>query len=218
MNLVKCESRSMSKPSLTEARTRFSRRLKSLRVPKGYRTARSFARALDIDENRYTRYERGEVEPSLDLLLRICDLLGATPNDLLCDYIGSAQSAHIPGFADERPEPELAPSRQDHGRASGVSSESGHDLTGSTDATAWMLASELANLRVGKLEGGVAPFRRLELTSAIFTELKRGPFGIIAGLATELRDQDASVETQKRIYDLVDDLVREMRQSAHETA
>jgi len=36
-----------------------------------------------IEENRYTRYERAEVEPSLTVLLKICETLGVTPNDLL---------------------------------------------------------------------------------------------------------------------------------------
>jgi transcriptional regulator with XRE-family HTH domain len=61
----------------------FARRLKELRIPRGYPTARSLSRALGIDENRYTRYERAEVEPDLSLLLKICGLLRASPNDLL---------------------------------------------------------------------------------------------------------------------------------------
>jgi len=54
-----------------------------LLVEKGFASARGFARAIGIDENRYTRYERAEVEPSLTLLLKICEILGVSPNDLL---------------------------------------------------------------------------------------------------------------------------------------
>ena len=42
--------------------------------------ARNFARALGIEENRYTRYERAEVEPTLTLIHRMCELLEASPN------------------------------------------------------------------------------------------------------------------------------------------
>ena len=86
----------------TDARSRFAQRLRAIRIPRGFKTARSFARALGIDENRYTRYERAEVEPDLQLLLRMCELLRATPNDLLCDTIGSPpiDSRMADGFAE----------------------------------------------------------------------------------------------------------------------
>jgi transcriptional regulator with XRE-family HTH domain len=38
---------------------------------------------LGIEENRYTRYERAEVEPSLTLIHKICVTLQVSPNDLL---------------------------------------------------------------------------------------------------------------------------------------
>ena len=69
--------------SRSEARAFFAERLRTLRIPRGFRTARSFAKALDIDENRYTRYERAEVEPDLSLIRRICVMLGVSPNELL---------------------------------------------------------------------------------------------------------------------------------------
>jgi transcriptional regulator with XRE-family HTH domain len=181
--------------------------LKAIRVPKGYRTARSFARALDIDENRYTRYERAEVEPSLDLLLRICELLGATPNDLLCDYIGTPATIQgTAGFAEERGYPSLS---GDNARSSG----GGIEQKTRTDATAWLLATELATLqtRQDAIDGEVSPFRRLELTSEIFHKVKTSPFGVFSGLAAEMRSSQADMETQTRIYALVDELVKELR-------
>ena len=45
--------------------------------------AKAVARALEIEENRYGRYERAEVEPNLALLCRMCEVLQVLPNDLL---------------------------------------------------------------------------------------------------------------------------------------
>ena len=44
--------------------------------------ARSFARALGIEENTYTRYERAEAEPNLTLIAKICNVLRITPDAL----------------------------------------------------------------------------------------------------------------------------------------
>jgi DNA-binding XRE family transcriptional regulator len=63
-------------------RLRFAKRLRLLRGKRGY-TQRYFARALEIEENRYGRYERAEVEPNLALLCRMCEVLQVLPNDLL---------------------------------------------------------------------------------------------------------------------------------------
>lgn len=60
----------------------FAIRLKQLRVLRGFRTARAFAQALEIDENRYTRWERGEVEPSVAMLAKMADVLNL-PVDIL---------------------------------------------------------------------------------------------------------------------------------------
>jgi len=54
-----------------------------LRAQKGFATARSFAQTLGIQENRYTRYERAEVERNLTLIHKICVTLQVAPNDLL---------------------------------------------------------------------------------------------------------------------------------------
>jgi len=70
----------MSAPTV---RLQFAARLKEVRTSRGFRSARMFARALGVEENRYTRYERAEVEPSFTLLDKMCRLLATTPNDLL---------------------------------------------------------------------------------------------------------------------------------------
>jgi transcriptional regulator with XRE-family HTH domain len=64
-------------------RAQFAKNLRRLRIEKGFRTARELSKALGIEENRYTRYERAEVEPSLSLLLKICEALKTSPNELL---------------------------------------------------------------------------------------------------------------------------------------
>jgi transcriptional regulator with XRE-family HTH domain len=69
-------------PPVPPVRLEFARRLRQLRIERGFIHARTFARALGIDENRYTRYERAEVEPTLALIYRMCELLEASPNDL----------------------------------------------------------------------------------------------------------------------------------------
>jgi transcriptional regulator with XRE-family HTH domain len=70
-------------PLAPAVRVEFARRLRELRTERGFRHAREFARVLGIEENRYTRYERAEVEPSLTLIHKMCVTLQVSPNDLL---------------------------------------------------------------------------------------------------------------------------------------
>lgn len=70
-------------PADTSPRAQFARNLRRLRIEKGFRSASAFSRKLGIDHNRYTRYERAEVEPNLSVLLKICDGLEVSPNELL---------------------------------------------------------------------------------------------------------------------------------------
>src|SRR6185503_2038127 len=71
-------------PSLApNVRSQFAKRLKSIRTLRGFGRARYFAKSLGIEENRYTRYERAEVEPSLTLIHKMCEMLRVTPNELL---------------------------------------------------------------------------------------------------------------------------------------
>ena len=69
-------------PPVPPVRQEFTTRLRQLRIEKGIMHARKFAKALGIEENRYTRYERAKVEPTLTLILRMCEILEVTPNDL----------------------------------------------------------------------------------------------------------------------------------------
>ena len=66
-----------------DVRLQFAKRLKTMRTQRGFDRARYFARSLGIEENRYTRYERAEVEPSLTLIHKMCETLRVSPNELL---------------------------------------------------------------------------------------------------------------------------------------
>ena len=79
-----CETASAMAPMLApEVRSQFAKRLKTMRTQRGFDRARYFARSLGIEENRYTRYERAEVEPSLTLIHKMCETLRVSPNELL---------------------------------------------------------------------------------------------------------------------------------------
>jgi transcriptional regulator with XRE-family HTH domain len=72
----------MSGRSEFTTRQAFALRLRQLRKDAGL-TAREMAERLGEKENTYTRWERGEVEPGLGQALRICFVLGISPNRLL---------------------------------------------------------------------------------------------------------------------------------------
>src|SRR5262245_31138787 len=127
-----CETESvMPKTLAPEVRSQFAKRLKTMRAQGGFERARYFAKALGIEENRYTRYERAEVEPSLTLIHKMCDVLSVTPNELL-------------GFQEHRSAP-----------LPGGLGEEGAEYGGRADMTpgrhvellAWRLASEVAAVR-----------------------------------------------------------------------
>ena len=71
-----------SKPHPPHVRAAFAKRLRERRIQGGYVRARNFARALGIEENTYTRYERAEAEPNLTLIHKICQVLRLTPDAL----------------------------------------------------------------------------------------------------------------------------------------
>lgn len=60
----------------------FGDRLKEAREAK-FASAQEFAGILGAGPHAYRKYERGDAEPNYDMLTRICQLLGITPNDLL---------------------------------------------------------------------------------------------------------------------------------------
>lgn len=72
----------------------FGRRLRKVCKDR-FRTARALAEAAALEENTLTRWMRGETEPSFEILLRLCHLLGVTPNDLLMPHPPQRQQAPI---------------------------------------------------------------------------------------------------------------------------
>ncbi len=95
------------KQSPDRGSTSFAVRLKQLRVLRGFRTARAFAQALEIDENRYTRWERGEVEPSVAMLAKMADVLNL-PVDILVS--GGDVAVGLPATPAARDVHSVAPS------------------------------------------------------------------------------------------------------------
>ncbi len=61
----------------------FGDRLRKAREKAGYASAQKFAGVLGLEPHTYRKYERGDAEPNLDVLTRICELLDVTPNHLL---------------------------------------------------------------------------------------------------------------------------------------
>jgi transcriptional regulator with XRE-family HTH domain len=164
-----------------DVRQHFAQRLKELRAARGFRTARSLAQALAIDENRYTRYERAEVEPDLALLLRMCETLAATPNDLLLGWAQRGAEAPLPGFAEKA---EAA-------------------ARGRPRALAWRLAGELARLRARP----DAPLANLQIKSRLFSDIERDPFSFVSRWAEDPALVALDGDAQARIAALMDDLI-----------
>jgi transcriptional regulator with XRE-family HTH domain len=59
----------------------FAQRLKALRIAQGFETIRELARALDVLENTYSRYERAECKPDLFLLPKLFRVLRIDANE-----------------------------------------------------------------------------------------------------------------------------------------
>jgi transcriptional regulator with XRE-family HTH domain len=175
---------------------RFAGRLRAMRIPRGYKTARSFAEALGIHENRYTRYERAEVEPDLATLVLICETLNVSPNELLCETIGLA--------ADDLPATAAGPGFAEAG-ASAFSAPSPHDLTQSPmirfQAEALALSNELAAIAARAETGGAEPDPAtvMRLAGELFQRISTAPFTVLPEIGTRIAVSAASLETQRRI-------------------
>lgn len=186
---------SAQKPPPT--RLRFARRLRALRVARGFKTARSLAAALEIDENRYTRYERAEVEPDIGLIQRICEMLKVTPNELF--GIGpelaadTAEIARDAAFAEDGPSystPVDADGRDSRARAT------------------WRLAWAVAHLQ-GTATGPPrddSSVARLQRAARLFVDLERRPYAAVSELLLLPAIADASAEQAQRIGKLVEEL------------
>ena len=61
----------------------FGQRLKLAREQAGHESAQGFAGVLGLEPHTYRKYERGQSEPTLETLVRICELLNVDANYLL---------------------------------------------------------------------------------------------------------------------------------------
>lgn len=181
-----------------QARLDFARRLRERRVLNGFRTARSLAKAMGIDENRYTRYERAEVEPDLTLIRQLAAALKTTPNDLL-----GLGGSPMPGFQDGG-----TSATPIDGSASG--SRAGQPSRAERAAAlSWALANAIADARsAGGDQGEQNMSMRLQAVSSIYQKLSPDPFGAIAVIANERALARAPAALQKKIQSLIDDLAR----------
>ncbi len=180
-----------------EVRSQFAQRLKNLRTQRGFDRARYFAKSLGIEENRYTRYERAEVEPSLTLIHKMCETLRVSPNELL----GFADLRHlhaggVPGFA----EPSLEEIARTHG---GVADGKGGDPVSSL---AWGLAAEAAAIRQehgGKSKASGDPLAALRETGALFSSLQSEPFDTVAEILNDPALKDVDAKHKARLAELI---------------
>jgi transcriptional regulator with XRE-family HTH domain len=177
----------MTKTLAPEVRLQFAKRLKNMRMENGFQRARYFAKSLGIEENRYTRYERAEVEPSLTLIHRMCDVLRVSPNELL----GFADNRGQPGFG-EGPQPDLGPREtppERHG-----------------ELLAWRLASEVAAVRNAHRSGGKPgdPLAATRETGKLFQQMQKDPFNTIAGIVADEALKSVDAERKAELARLVE--------------
>ena len=179
-----------------EVRSQFAQRLKSLRTQRGFDRARYFARSLGIEENRYTRYERAEVEPSLTLIHKMCETLRVSPNELL----GFADLRHhlsgVPGLAETSLE-EI--SRGHDGEASGKGADPVSSL-------AWNLAAEAVGIRQehgGRSKAAADPLAMLRETGALFGSLQAEPFETVAAILNDTALKDVDAKHKAKLAELI---------------
>jgi transcriptional regulator with XRE-family HTH domain len=190
-------------------REHFAKRLKELRIPRGFPTARSLSRALDIDENRYTRYERAEVEPDLSLLLKICGLLRASPNDLLIpsgpSYAGpmGLEAPHSPYTAEAAP-------HQNFGKFTGATQSGAASVAVDPlrrRAIAWQLASEVIDARSLNVGPAVGALARMQQVKILFGEIEADAFAAIGRIVDDADLKLATAADGEKISMLVEELI-----------
>ena len=196
-----CETASaMAQLLAPEVRSQFAQRLKSLRTQRGFDRARYFAKSLGIEENRYTRYERAEVEPSLTLIHKMCEMLRVSPNELL--GFGEFRHAHlgnVPGLA-ETPAGEM---RHDDDGDSDIAGKGARPLS----SLAWNLASEAVAMRHehggGKSKVPADPLALLRETSTLFSGLQAEPFETVTAILGDPALKDVEAKHKTRLAELI---------------
>jgi transcriptional regulator with XRE-family HTH domain len=179
----------MTKTLAPEVRSEFAKRLKSMRMQKGFPRARYFAKTLGIEENRYTRYERAEVEPSLTLIHKMCEVLEVSPNQLL-------------GFSGRRPA-ELRYELEEEA-AEGLGPPENLSER-QVEPQAWRLASAVAAVRSAHGTGAkpADPLALMGETTKLFQHLLKDPFNTVAGIVADPALQGLDPERKAEIARLV---------------
>ena len=154
-------------------RTDFATRLRTARIAAGFATARQFAHALGLAENRYTRYERGETEPALGTVARICRILGITPDELLGFMRSAPAFGQRNGLGNGFGEPTAAGPLHD------ASPEDARQIAGGRRWLCWQLACECTPDTATSPEPETA-LMRLRKTCELFRQIERDPLGFIA--------------------------------------
>jgi transcriptional regulator with XRE-family HTH domain len=180
----------MAKPLAPEVRSQFAKRLKDMRVQSGFLRARYFAKSLGIEENRYTRYERAEVEPSLTLIHKMCTTLRVSPNELL----GFAETGGpaFPGLAEDAP---------------GAGGRAEDPRIRHAGLLAWRLASEIVAIRNryrASPKGAGDRLAATRETGKLFQKLQSDPFGTVAEIAADDVLQKLSAERKAELAELID--------------
>ncbi|MDX2203214.1 MAG: helix-turn-helix transcriptional regulator [Hyphomicrobiaceae bacterium] len=186
----------MNETLAPQVRTQFARRLKAMRTQRGFQRARYFAASLGIEENRYTRYERAEVEPSLTLIHKMCETLQVTPNELLGFDPMDARASEAAGFA----EPEAS------ARAPQAESKAADGL----GPLAWALASEMVGMRTQGRKA-VDPLVAVRETSALYRSLLSEPFETIAQIAEEPALGKANAKRKAEVAGLIGRITAALR-------
>jgi transcriptional regulator with XRE-family HTH domain len=182
----------MAKTLAPEVRSQFAKRLKEMRTQGGFVRARYFAKSLGIEENRYTRYERAEVEPSLTLIHKMCEILRVSPNALLGFAESSVGADAIPAFAED--------SVAEHAHPTNAGDRH-------RDLLAWRLASEavaVRNKHRGRAKASPDPLATKRETAKLFQKLQSDPFGMLAELVGDDVLKDLSSERRAEFAELVD--------------
>jgi hypothetical protein len=213
----------------------FGARLRSLRVAAGYDTARRFAKAVKIGENRYTRYERGASEPDIALLIRICEGLRLSPNELLGYERTKPRPAggHAPsatGFADGgSPVPRSGPGgaampldsqQRGAGPPGAIGTSSAVAPPDATSLLAWQLADDfvaaVSAKRMGRKRNRDAddPLAAISQIAVVFTQLQKDPLATVARLMTSQELAAAPPSARRRVQATADGLLRRIRQAA----
>ncbi len=186
-----------------EVRSQFAQRLKMLRTQRGFDRARYFARTLGIEENRYTRYERAEVEPSLTLIHKMCTTLRVSPNELL--GFSEPGIAHEPGFAESAGE--------QLGGQNGAAARPGGKALDPRGTLAWSLAAEAVAIRHehGRSKSGGDPLATWRETGALFRSLQTEPFDTVAKILNDEALKDIDAKRKAALAQLIQSFTESVR-------